>query len=82
MKRARKTPHELGYRYYRGYIYRRMGAGERCNLWNPQGSFICSLSLRLVPRYVNKSIKLVWETPAAPVVATRFEQLEMFKAVA
>lgn len=82
MKRARKTLHELGYRFYRGHIYRRVGAGERCNLWSPEGRFICALSLRILPRYVDKSIKFGWESPAAPAVATEFEQLEMFKEAA
>lgn len=83
MKRARKTPHELGYRFYRGYIYRREPLGF-CHLWNPDGRPICILGLRDIPRYVDKSIKFGWEKPV-PVVrawAPRFKQLEMFKEVA
>lgn len=73
MKRARPTPYELGYRFYRGYIYRR---GERnyFKLWSPWGRFICILSLRAIPRYVDLSIRSGWE--AAPV-RTDPEQLEL-----
>lgn len=83
MKRVRQTPHELGYRFYRGYIYRR-GPLDFFNLWNPQGQFICILGLRDIPRYVNKSIKFGWEKPA-PVIrewAPKFKQIEMFKVAA
>lgn len=83
MKRVRKTPHELGYRFYRSYIWRRSSAGL-VRLWNPDGRFICILGLRDIPRYVNKSIKFGWEKLLATSrpYASRFEQLEMFKEAA
>lgn len=82
MKHQRKTPHDLGYRFYRGYIYRR-GPLDYFSLWNPGGGFICVLGLRDIPRYVDKSIKFGWEDKFMPrVQPTRFEQLEMFKEAA
>lgn len=85
MKRVRQTPHQLGYRFYRGYIWRSIAAiPGLADLWNPDGRFICKLGIRDVPRYVDKSIKFGWEKPA-PVIrvwAPRFKQFEMFKEVA
>jgi hypothetical protein len=81
MKRQRPTPHELGYRFYRGYIYRRRPSGAM-DLFNPLGQFICKLSLRDLPRYVDLSIKFGWEKPTTLPRSTRFEQLEMFKEAA
>ena len=83
MKRARKTPHELGYRFYRGYIYQRHSMGY-CHLWNPEGRPICILGLRDIPRYVDKSIKFGWEKAlsASRPYSSRFEQLEMFREAA
>lgn len=83
MKRVRQTPHELGYRFYRGYIYRR-GPLDYYRLWNPDGRVICILGLRDIPRYVDKSIKFGWEAPFATArpYSSRFEQLEMFRKAA
>lgn len=81
MPRKKVDPYALGYRFYRGYIWRRSIAGI-IRLWNPDGRFICVMGLRDIPRYVDKSIKFGWEKPAAMPRATRLEQLEMFKKVA
>lgn len=83
LKRGRHqmTPEEAGCHFYRGYIYhRRSPHSERCNLWSPDGRFICSLSLRLLPRYVDKSIKFGWDDrfiPSAPAGSETFEQLQL-----
>jgi hypothetical protein len=76
MPRKKVDPHELGYRFYRGYIWRRSGAGI-VRLWGPDGRFICVLGVRDIPRYVDKSIKFGWEKPAAIPRTTRFEQLAL-----
>lgn len=73
MPRRKANPHELGYRFYRGYIYRR-GERDYFKLWNPWGQFICILSLRAIPRYVDLSIRGGWEK--APV-RTGTKQLEL-----
>jgi hypothetical protein len=83
VRRVRKTPHDLGYRFYRGYIYQRRPMGY-FRLWNPRGGFICILGLRDIPRYVDKSIKFGWEKalPTSRPYSSRFEQIEMFKEAA
>lgn len=83
MARKKVDPHALGYRFYRGYIWRRSDAGI-VRLWNPDGRFICVMGLRDIPRYVDKSIKFGWEKPLATAraYAYRFDQFEMFKEAA
>ena len=79
MPRRKANPHELGYRFYRGYIWRRsleMPSGGPVTLWNPAGSFICLLSIRDLPRYVDKSIKFGWEDKFMPP-SRSFEQLQL-----
>jgi hypothetical protein len=58
VRTPKKTPRELGYRFYRGYIYRRRPRpSRRIALYDPWGRFLCDTHISFIRILVDTSIE-------------------------
>ena len=62
MRRKPKSPEELGYKFYRRWIYRERPESRtgRTELWTPRGEFVCELSAEDVHSHIDLCIARSW----------------------
>lgn len=64
MARKKVDPHALGYRFYRGYIYRQWPESRtgRTAVWGPAGEFIGDTAADDVFRLIDLAVSKGWCT--------------------